>query len=172
MHSYLILLFVLRMSFGNGYVLVESGSGSASNPELNPENIKKPLQDIDAPVDDSARVMKDLEDRFTASLIRILEGGDELYKDARYEAIINSLKATMLTATGEIDENYIRKVIESIRKQSAANRKQLDEVMMNKLGFSKSAFQDFMDQFARDMDKSGPPSATGPSRDSASAPNQ
>lgn len=165
MHSYLALLLVLGVGFGNGYVLVESGSVPRRlSEEQNPENIKKPLQDIEASGDDSsdeedAKVMKDIEDRLTAALVRLLEGGEEIYKDARFEAIINALKSTMLTVTGEIDEDYIRKVIETFRKKDAANRKQVDEVMMNRLGFSKSDFQDFMDTFARDIKRSGPPAA-------------
>ncbi|CAL1270453.1 unnamed protein product [Larinioides sclopetarius] len=174
MQSYLSLLFVLGASFGNGYVLVESGSVPRRlSEEQNPENIKIPLQDVKTSADDStdedAKVMKDLEDRFTTSLVRLLEHGDELYKDSRFDSIINTLKTTMLTVTGEIDEDYIRKVVETFRRKDAANRKEVDEIMMNQLGFSQSDLQDFLDIFAKDIKRSGSPSAPRSPRSLASA---
>ncbi|GIY79218.1 uncharacterized protein CEXT_511271 [Caerostris extrusa] len=157
MHSYLILLFVVGTSLTNCLVQVETSDGIPyfKIQEQNPEAIRKPLQEINSNGDrgmmgkvdvnskdafdegQSGEFIKELENQFVAALIRLFEGGDELYKDARFNAIIEALKASFLTVTGDIDHEYIRDIIEKIRKWDAQKRQKFDEISLNRLGCVK-----------------------------------
>ncbi|GIY55689.1 uncharacterized protein CDAR_528981 [Caerostris darwini] len=174
MHSYLILLFIVGTSLTNGFVQVETSDGIPyfKMQNQNPEAIRKPLQEINSnggrgmmgKVDvnskdafdegQSEEFIKELEKQFVAALIRLFESGDELYRDARFNAIIEALKASFLTVTGDIDHEYIRDIIEKIRKWDAQKRQKFDEISLNRLGWSAGDVSDFVTLFADQIRRS------------------
>ncbi|GFQ88551.1 uncharacterized protein TNCT_69891 [Trichonephila clavata] len=153
MNSYLVLLFVLGITFNYGCAQINDESTDSRNKEQNSEKIQNPLQEIapEVTVDDDAvietvelggtkvdkdeaaensdKLLKDLESKFTATLLQFFDR-DDLYKDARFRAIMNSLKTAIYTITGSVNHDYIQNIVEMVQKWDDEKRRHQDHLIL------------------------------------------
>ncbi|GFT10173.1 uncharacterized protein NPIL_149281 [Nephila pilipes] len=177
MHSYLILLFAFGITFSYGYGLIEGENNESNIRERNLENIQNSLQEdsSDATVEEdegietvevddtvsskdefsenSEKLLKDLESKFTAMLLRFFDRED-LYKDARFSAIIDALKTAVYTITGNVNHDYIESIVKMVRSWDDDKRRQFNEIALNRLGMTETDVEErFWCQEMNDINK-------------------
>ncbi|GFW47689.1 uncharacterized protein TNCV_2828801 [Trichonephila clavipes] len=174
MHSYLVLLFVLGITFNYGYAQINDESIDSRNKEQNSEKIQNPLQEIvsevtadddavietvelggvkvdkDEAPENSDKLLKDLESKFTATLLQFFDR-DDLYKDARFRAIMDSLKTAVYTITGSVNHDYIQNIVKIVQKWDDEKQRQFNEIALNKLGMTEIDVEEFVDKFIEGM---------------------
>ncbi|GFY57853.1 uncharacterized protein TNIN_495671 [Trichonephila inaurata madagascariensis] len=174
MHSYLVLLFVLGITFNYGYAQINDESIDSRNKEQNSEKIQNPLQEIvsevtadddavietveiggakvdkDEAAENSDKLLKDLESKFTATLLQFFDR-DDLYKDARFRAIMDSLKTAVYTITGSVNHDYIQNIVKMVQKWDEEKRSQFNDIALNKLGMTETDVEEFVDKFIEGM---------------------